>query len=77
VVRFVHIFFSIEIDCKWVRSMNDLDGPFIAERVYKYIFRDGQLDIDVVPFALDEAVRELRDKGVHPSRWATYVHIGA
>jgi hypothetical protein len=57
--------------------MNDVDGPFIAERVYKRIFTNGQLDLSLVPFALDEAVRELRMKGVHASRWATYVHIGS
>jgi hypothetical protein len=57
--------------------MNDLDGPFIAERVYKQIFKDGVLDLERVPYALDSAVRELRETGAHPSRWATYVHIGA
>jgi hypothetical protein len=57
--------------------MNDLDGPFVAERVYKRVFRDGRLDLGAVPYALDAAVRELRETGVHPSRWATYVHIGA
>jgi hypothetical protein len=57
--------------------MNDLDGPFIAERVYKSMFRDGTLDLGVAPYALSDAVRELRENGAHPSRWATYVHIGA
>jgi hypothetical protein len=57
--------------------MNDLDGPFVAERVYGAIFHEGKLDLDAVPYALDAAVRELRETGVHPSRWATYVHIGA
>jgi hypothetical protein len=56
--------------------MNDLDGPFVAERVYKQIFVDGQLDLDAVPYALDAAVQALRKAGAHPSRWATYVHIG-
>jgi hypothetical protein len=60
-----------------VRSMNDLDGPFVAQRVYKAIFREGKLDLSAVPYAVDAAVRELRESGVHPSRWATYVHIGA
>jgi hypothetical protein len=59
------------------RSMNDVDGPFIAERVYRAIFRDGKLDLNAVPYALDGAVRALRESGAHPSRWATYVHIGA
>jgi hypothetical protein len=57
--------------------MNDLDGPFIAERVYRSSFQEGKLNLDAVPYALDAAVRELRESGVHPSRWATYVHIGA
>jgi hypothetical protein len=57
--------------------MNDFDGPFIAKRVYERIFRDGKLDLGTVPHALDAAVRELRETGADPSRWATYVHIGA
>jgi hypothetical protein len=57
--------------------MNDLDGPFVAQRIYRDIFRDGFLDLHAVPYALDAAVRELQETGVHPSRWATYVHIGA
>jgi hypothetical protein len=57
--------------------MNDIDGPFIAERVYRAIFREGKLDLAAVPYALDAAVRELRAAGTDPSRWATYVHIGA
>jgi CHAT domain-containing protein len=60
-----------------IRSMNDVDGPFVAERVYRAIFLDGKLDLNAVPYALDGAVRELRESGAHPSRWATYVHIGA
>jgi CHAT domain-containing protein len=60
-----------------IRSMDDVDGPFIAERVYQAIFRDGKLDLNAVPYALDAAVRQLRETGAHPSRWATYVHIGA
>jgi hypothetical protein len=57
--------------------MNDLDGPFIAQRVYRSIFQDGKLNLSAVPHALDAAVRDLRETGAHPSRWATYVHIGA
>ena len=57
--------------------MDDVDGPSVAEMVYKDIFlEDGLMDYDAVPRALDKAVRDLRDRGAHPSRWATYVHIG-
>jgi hypothetical protein len=59
-----------------IRSMDDVDGPFVAERVYQAIFANGKLDLNAVPYALDAAVRQLRETGAHPSRWATYVHIG-
>lgn len=58
------------------RAMNDIDGPFMAERVYKRLFRSGRLDLSVLPYALDDAARELRELGAPPSRWATYVHFG-
>jgi hypothetical protein len=57
--------------------MNDIDGPYVAQKVYKDIFRDGKLDLESVPYALDVAVSELRNSGVPASRWATYVHVGA
>jgi hypothetical protein len=69
--------YASELTKFMTRSMDDLDGPFIAERVYQAIFREGKLDLNAVPYALDAAVQELREAGVHPSRWATYVHIGA
>lgn len=56
--------------------MDDIDGPFMAQRIYSRIFRDGFLDMAAVPHAVDDAVRELRDSGVPACRWATYVHFG-
>jgi hypothetical protein len=56
--------------------MDDIDGPFMAERIYSRIFRDGVLDMTAVPYAVDGAVRELRESGVPASRWTTYVHFG-
>jgi hypothetical protein len=56
--------------------MQDIDGPFIAKRVYRTVFQSGRLDLSVVSFALHDAVRELRESGVPASRWATYVHVG-
>jgi hypothetical protein len=56
--------------------MNDIDGPFVAERIYKRVFIDGVLNLDLVPYALDSAMGELRQRGVDASRWATFVHIG-
>jgi hypothetical protein len=56
--------------------MDDVDGPFMAERIYQRIIRKGKLDSSAIPYAVDDAVRELREAGVPPSRWATYVHYG-
>jgi CHAT domain-containing protein len=59
-------------------SMGDVDGPVVANAVYSELFAgDGEiLDFDIVPYALDTAVRKLRAQGLEPSRWATYIHIG-
>jgi hypothetical protein len=57
--------------------MQDIDGPFMAERVYRRICNDGQIDYSSVPWASDEAVRELREVGVPASQWATFIHMGA
>lgn len=58
--------------------MDDVDGPIVAERVYKNLFQSPSeyLDPDSIPYALDEVVSELRSQGLHPSRWAPYVHFG-
>jgi hypothetical protein len=56
--------------------MDDIDGPFMAERIYTRIFKDGNLDLQSVPHAIDDAVCQLRESGVPASRWATYVHFG-
>jgi CHAT domain-containing protein len=68
--------FKSVIGTMW--SMGDIDGPVVAETVYKEMFAgDGDtLDFDVVPYALDAAVRKLRTQGLEPSRWAPYIHIG-
>jgi hypothetical protein len=34
------------------------------------------LDPDDIPYALDAAISVLREKGLHPSRWAPYIHLG-
>lgn len=56
--------------------MVDFDGPFMAEQIYSRIFKDGRLNLDAVPYAVDESVRLLRESGAPASRWATYVHFG-
>jgi hypothetical protein len=58
--------------------MGDVDGPVVACEVYKALFGgEGEfLDPDDIPYALDAAVSRLREQGLHPSRWAPYVHLG-
>jgi hypothetical protein len=58
------------------RLMHDTDGPKIARRVYESLFTRDQLDLDDIPYALDEAVCELRCSGVRSARWALFVHLG-
>lgn len=59
-------------------TMDDNDGPEIARTVYEELFKDPDQEVDpkLIPYALDLAVRRLQEKGVHPSRWATYIHLG-
>lgn len=59
-----------------IRAMDDVDGPFMARLIYSRIFQEGKLDLGAVPYAVDAAVRQLRESGVPASRWATYVHFG-
>ena len=56
--------------------MNDADGPAVATEIYEELFKDEILDTDVIPYALDTAIRKLRMSGLHPRRWATYLHLG-
>lgn len=58
--------------------MGDFDGPIVAKRIYEELFKGNAqyLDPDIIPRALNAAVEELREKGVHPSRWAPYIHLG-
>jgi hypothetical protein len=58
--------------------MNDEDGPLVSRSVYEELFKGSEpfLDPDTIPYALDEATRKLRARGVPPERWAPYVHIG-
>ena len=60
------------------RSMNDNDGPLIARSIYEEVFKDptASLDPKMIPYALDCAIQKLQQNGVHPSRWATYIHVG-
>jgi hypothetical protein len=58
--------------------MRDIDGPLVATTIYKRLFGGDSevLSPDDVAYALDDAVQNLRQKGVHPTRWAPFIHIG-
>lgn len=58
------------------RTMGDEDGPFVAKEVYEAIVREECMDLDTIPYALDEAVRKLRERRVPLHRWAPYIHLG-
>jgi CHAT domain-containing protein len=59
------------------RTMSDLDGPEITQSVYEALLQKEVFDLEDIPYALDAAVRKLRDSGVPPHRWATFIHMGA
>jgi hypothetical protein len=57
--------------------MGDEDGPEVAKTVYEALFEQETVELNMVPRALDAAVRKLRAQGVAPERWATFIHLGA
>jgi hypothetical protein len=59
------------------RAMNDADGPRVTKLFYERLLSDEVITLDAIPYALDYAVGELRNSGVPPERWATFIHMGA
>jgi CHAT domain-containing protein len=58
------------------RSMCDKDGPKVARHFYSSLFKRGQVDLDDIAYALDEAIQALRRSNVPTSRWGCFMHIG-
>lgn len=58
--------------------MNDSDGADVAETVYRQLFAGdrSKLDPNDIPYALDDAVRAMREEGLSPERWAPFIHLG-
>jgi hypothetical protein len=56
--------------------MCDEDGPKVAKGMYEWLFKKDKLDLVDIPYALDDAVRALREEGVPAKRWALYMHMG-
>jgi hypothetical protein len=59
------------------RAMKDMDGPKVAKAFYEMLFAEDAITLDVIPYALDHAVAELRKSGASPERWASFIHMGA
>lgn len=55
------------IDSYICRTMGDMDGLVAAKTVYRQLLESDTLNLGVAPFALDAAVRELRENGVPPA----------
>jgi hypothetical protein len=58
------------------RLMHDEDGPRLARRFYEELLAREPLDLDDIPYALDEAIRTLRNQGLPAERWALFMHMG-
>jgi hypothetical protein len=71
------MFSELTLTISMNRTMNDADGPAVSKKVYERLLSKDTLDLDDIPYTLDEAVRMLRQQGVPPARWATFVHMGA
>jgi hypothetical protein len=59
------------------RSMDDADGPLLAEWFHEELMSNKTIDADAVAYALDGAVQKLRAKEPSPKRWAQFIHLGA
>ncbi|KAJ6555659.1 CHAT domain-containing protein, partial [Mycena vulgaris] len=58
-------------------SMNDQDGPLVAEVVYSHLFRDGRKpQASDAAEGLHLAVKELKKRKVPYERWIPFIHMG-
>ncbi|KAJ7720122.1 CHAT domain-containing protein [Mycena maculata] len=58
-------------------SMNDEDGPLVAESVYSHLFRDGRHPhASDAAEALQLAVNKLKAQKVPYERWIPFIHMG-
>ncbi|KAF8685079.1 TPR-like protein [Rhizoctonia solani] len=65
------------IATRW--SVKDADAPFIADRVYAELMKEGKVGNGEAGRALHSAVAALREKVGEKEfgRWACYIHIGS
>lgn len=59
-------------------TMDDKDGPVLAEAFYKHMLRNGLDKANVLDSAeaVHLATKAMRESGVPARRWATFIHIG-
>jgi hypothetical protein len=57
------------------RAISDEDGPKVAKWFYEDLFAKERVDVDVVAYALDNAVAKLRKSGVPSHRWVPFIHM--
>jgi hypothetical protein len=57
--------------------MRDEDGPVVSKAFYAKLFEGDTITADAIPYALDHAVRMLRESGAPIGNWATFIHVGA
>jgi hypothetical protein len=55
------------------------DRDFVVEELYDQLLSNarGTFGVHDIAYALDHAVAKLRKKGLHPTRWALFMHMGA
>jgi hypothetical protein len=58
------------------RAIADADGPMVAQWFYEELFAHDIIDGNAVAYALDTAVRKLRESGVPLERWAPFIQMG-
>jgi hypothetical protein len=59
------------------RAMRDEDGPIVSKAFYEKLLEGETITADTIPYALDHAVRKLRESGAPIGSWATFIHVGA
>ncbi|CEL56486.1 hypothetical protein RSOLAG1IB_07835 [Rhizoctonia solani AG-1 IB] len=69
--------YSSVIGTMW--SVEDVDAPFVADKVYGQLMQDGKIGNGEAGKALHDAVAGLRERVGEESfgRWVPYIHIGS
>ena len=58
-------------------SIQDEDGPKVADEVYAEMLKDGKADYTRAPYALHNAIQKLRSAGAPFLSWMPFIHMGA